>query len=157
MENFKITKEEKERILNLHEGFVIKEQDTNMDGIPDNFQNVLQQLTQQPKTQTTQQPQFQPQQQPQVQQQQTTQQQQVVQGEKIIPGVYNATVKLLQDALNEKYQAGLVPDGKLGPKTMMALEKAMKQKGINLGQPQQQVQQPKYTPTDDIAADGGEV
>jgi hypothetical protein len=151
MENFKITKEEKERILNLHEGFVIKEQDTNMDGIPDNFQNVLQQLTQQPKTQTTQQPQT-TQQQP-----QTTQQQQVVQGEKIIPGVYNATVKLLQDALNEKYQAGLVPDGKLGPKTMMALEKAMKQKGINLGQPQQQVQQPKYTPTDDIAADGGEV
>jgi hypothetical protein len=144
MENFKITKEEKERILNLHEGFVIKEQDTNMDGIPDNFQNVLQQLTQQPKTQTTQ------------QQPQTTQQQ-VVQGEKIIPGVYNATVKLLQDALNEKYQAGLVPDGKLGPKTMMALEKAMKQKGINLGQPQQQVQQPKYIPTDDIAADGGEV
>jgi len=143
MENFKITKEEKERILNLHEGFVIKEQDTNMDGIPDNFQNVLQQLTQQQPQTTQQQPQ--------------TTQQQVVQGEKIIPGVYNATVKLLQDALNEKYQAGLVPDGKLGPKTMMALEKAMKQKGINLGQPQQQVQQPKYTPTDDIAADGGEV
>ena len=150
MENFKITKEEKERILNLHEGFVIKEQDTNMDGIPDNFQNVLQQLTQQQPQTTQQQPQT-------TQQQPQTTQQQVVQGEKIIPGVYNATVKLLQDALNEKYQAGLVPDGKLGQKTMMALEKAMKQKGINLGQPQQQVQQPKYTPTDDIAADGGEV
>ena len=143
MENFKLTQEEKNRILNLHENF-IKEQMAGAGDPNDYVSSLINQTTQQ--VQTTPQPQPIPQ--PQTQ---------IVPGEKIVPGVYNATVKLLQDRLNEKYQAGLSPDGKLGPKTMAALENVLKQKGITLAQLQAQPQQQAFKPSDELAMDNGEV
>jgi hypothetical protein len=46
----------------------------------------------------------------------------------IQPGVYNEKVKQLQDHLNTKFQSGLVPDGKLGPKTLAAAQAALQGK-----------------------------
>lgn len=40
-------------------------------------------------------------------------------------GIANAKVKTIQELLNSKYKAGLVADGKWGPKTAAALQKAM--------------------------------
>jgi peptidoglycan hydrolase-like protein with peptidoglycan-binding domain len=40
-------------------------------------------------------------------------------------GIANAKVKTIQELLNSKYKAGLVADGKWGPKTALALQKAM--------------------------------
>ena len=149
MENFKLTQEEKNRILNLHENF-IKEQMAGAGDPNDYVSSLINQTTQQ--VQPTPQPQPQPQ--PTQQAQPTPQPQpqtQIVPGEKIVPGVYNATVKLLQDKLNEKYQTGLSPDGKLGPKTMAALENVLKQKGITLAQLQAQPQQQAFKPSDTLA------
>jgi hypothetical protein len=40
-------------------------------------------------------------------------------------GVENPKIKTIQELLNSKYQSGLVPDGKWGPKTAAALKKAL--------------------------------
>jgi hypothetical protein len=40
-------------------------------------------------------------------------------------GVENPKIKTIQELLNSKYQSGLVPDGKWGPKTAAALQKAI--------------------------------
>ena len=50
---------------------------------------------------------------------------QAVQDVAVQPGVYNEKVKQLQDHLNTKFQSGLVPDGKLGPKTLAAAQAAL--------------------------------
>jgi hypothetical protein len=50
---------------------------------------------------------------------------QSVQDVAVQPGVYNEKVKQLQDHLNTKFQSGLVPDGKLGPKTLAAAQAAL--------------------------------
>ena len=126
MENFKIDQEEKNRILSLHENY-IKEQLTDNPMAQKNVYSggYLNQTGQLP---TNQMQVTQPQQQVTQQQQQVTQPQpqpqqvtQITPGEKIVPGVRNATVIVLQQTLNDKYKANLVPDGKLGPKTMAAL------------------------------------
>ena len=41
------------------------------------------------------------------------------------PGVFNQKVLDLQNRLNTKFQSGLVPDGKLGPKTLAAAQAAL--------------------------------
>jgi hypothetical protein len=43
-------------------------------------------------------------------------------------GVENPKIKTIQELLNSKYQAGLVADGKWGPKTAAALQKAIASK-----------------------------
>ena len=53
---------------------------------------------------------------------------QVVQDTVIQPGVFNHTVLDLQNHLNTKFNAGLIADGKLGPKTLAAAQKALQGK-----------------------------
>lgn len=53
---------------------------------------------------------------------------QVVQDTVIQPGVFNQKVLDLQNHLNTKFNAGLIADGKLGPKTLAAAQKALQGK-----------------------------
>ena len=50
---------------------------------------------------------------------------QAVQDVAVQPGVFNQKVMDLQNHLNTKFQSGLVPDGKLGPKTLAAAQAAL--------------------------------
>ena len=50
---------------------------------------------------------------------------QAVQDVAVQPGVFNQKVLDLQNHLNTKFQSGLVPDGKLGPKTLAAAQAAL--------------------------------
>ena len=50
---------------------------------------------------------------------------QAVQDVAVQPGVFNQKVQDLQNHLNTKFQSGLVPDGKLGPKTLAAAQAAL--------------------------------
>lgn len=52
----------------------------------------------------------------------------VTQDVAVQPGVYNEKVKQLQDHLNTKFKSGLVTDGKLGPKTLAAVQAALQTK-----------------------------
>ena len=49
--------------------------------------------------------------------------QQLENPETIKIGVFNPRVQVLQELLNKKFQSGLVPDGKYGPKTANAIYK----------------------------------
>lgn len=78
----------------------------------------------------------------------TTQQETTV-SQPIKMGVYNERVKYLQELLNYKFQSGLTPDGKYGPKTANAILKnieainQLKLKPVEtVGQIKQVVQQP---------------
>jgi len=53
---------------------------------------------------------------------------QAVQDTVIQPGVFNQKVLDLQNHLNTKFNAGLTADGKLGPKTLAAAQKALQGK-----------------------------
>lgn len=68
-------------------------------------------------------------------------------------GVTNDKVKQLQTLLNTKYQSGLVPDGKWGPKTAAAIKKALDtKKGVTtpiVSEP------PKIAPPIDSSLAGG--
>ena len=47
------------------------------------------------------------------------------------PGVFNQRVLDLQNHLNNRFQSGLVPDGKLGPKTVAAAQAALTKAASN--------------------------
>jgi hypothetical protein len=51
---------------------------------------------------------------------------QAVQDVAVQPGVFNQKVQDLQNHLNTKFKSGLVADGKLGPKTLAAVQVALK-------------------------------
>ena len=53
---------------------------------------------------------------------------QAVQDTVIQPGVFNQKVLDLQNHLNTKFNAGLIADGKLGPKTLAAAQAALQGK-----------------------------
>lgn len=71
---------------------------------------------------------------------------QVVQDTVIQPGVFNQKVLDLQNHLNTKFNAGLIADGKLGPKTLAAVQTALQN---NVSQP---VTNPEVQPVTNQAA-----
>ena len=103
---FYITEEDKKNILNQHKNYV-NEQGVEVPGLSSQ-NSILNTIT--------------PQQQ--VPQQTTTPPQGKV--ENIQPGVFNQKVMDLQKKLNEKYKSGLIPDGKWGPKTSLAVANVLK-------------------------------
>ena len=112
---FYITEEDKKNILHQHKNYV-NEQGVEVPGLSsqNSVLNTIfpqQQVPQQVPTQTT-----------------TTQTTTPPQGkvENIQPGVFNQKVLDLQKKLNEKYKSGLIPDGKWGPKTSLAVANVLK-------------------------------
>lgn len=108
---FYITEEDKKNILHQHKNYV-NEQGVEVPGLSSQ-NSILNTLSpqQQVPTQTT-----------------TTQTTTPPQGkvENIQPGVFNQKVMDLQKKLNEKYKSGLIPDGKWGPKTSLAVANVLK-------------------------------
>ena len=103
---FYITEEDKKNILHQHKNYV-NEQGVEVPGLSSQ-NSILNTII--------------PQQQ--VPQQTTTPPQGKV--ENIQPGVFNQKVMDLQKKLNEKYKSGLIPDGKWGPKTSLAVANVLK-------------------------------
>ena len=108
-----ITEDEKNEILNLHRKF-ISEQVTRQPEIGSLKTKPAQTIaTNTPEAK--------------LQQSTTTQTttQAPVTSAPIQAGVKNPKVEALQNKLNEKFKSGLVPDGKWGPKTAAAVQKAL--------------------------------
>lgn len=116
-----IKEDERNHILNLHRKYISEQQagpqnfnqvDDNKDGVPDYLQQSVSSNATTQQTTTA----------PDVTTQQTT----VVTPQNQIQGCKgNQKICLLQSKLNEKYKSGLVVDGKWGPKTAAAVQKAM--------------------------------
>jgi hypothetical protein len=107
---FYITEEDKKNILHQHKNYV-NEQGVEVPGLSSqnsvlNTISPQQQVPQQVTTQTTTPPQG--------------------KVENIQPGIFNQKVMDLQKKLNEKYKSGLIPDGKWGPKTSLAVANVLK-------------------------------